>query len=93
MKSCSTCKYQESAGPCGDTACRALGWRRWQPKNAQPGVPPGSGGVVLWRCLDDRPGCVCRLYVQRFCMACFRPEHIGVRFPADEKDAGRWYRK
>ena len=56
------------------------------------GVPPGSGGVALWRCLDDRPGCVCRLYVQRFCMACFRPEHIGVRFPADEKDAGRWYR-
>lgn len=57
------------------------------------GVPPGSGGVVLWRCLEKCAQCS-RHWVETHgdVRGCYVGGVCGVRFPADDPDPGRYYR-
>jgi hypothetical protein len=59
---------------------------------SQNGVPPESGGLALWR-VNDRFNLVDEALdeylIQRPWTA---TAWVGVRFPADDPDPGRWYR-
>jgi hypothetical protein len=70
------------------------------------GVPPGSGGVALWKCPDpsvcaddddgecyhQEPHEALKSCLKRWDGSCDRCVFVGVRFPASDPDPGRWYR-
>jgi hypothetical protein len=86
-RSCRTCRW--NAGTCGRD-CVPSAHTAWEPiEPTPPGVPPGSGGEPL----------VKHPRMDYYCIVCgisrlAEPwQVVGVRFPAAEKDPGRWYRR